>query len=74
MFYDQQILCPKCPQKQKIINLGKDAKIITLGSDLDLVEENYSGCGVDHARCPQCNKLFQILYKVDKIEEINDNQ
>ena len=39
---------------------------------LELVRDNYSGTGVDIARCPTCKRLFQISYKVDEIMEIDE--
>lgn len=37
------------------------------GIELELINDNYSGCGIDICRCPECIKLFQVSYKVDKI-------
>lgn len=49
-----------------------------MGEYLTLVTENYSGCGVDIARCQVCNNYFQISYKIDKVinvtEDINKHQ
>jgi len=56
--------CPKCPP---VIN--KNGRRID--QPLELVRDNYSGCGVDIAHCPTCEANFQISYKVDEIQEIN---
>lgn len=37
------------------------------GHQLKLVENNYSGTGVDIAECTSCGRTFQIIYKVDRI-------
>ena len=42
-----------------------------VGVRLELVEDNYSGCGVDIASCPECKNIFQISYKVDEITKLN---
>jgi hypothetical protein len=34
---------------------------------LDCVERNYSGCGADIGRCPECGHGFEISFKVDAI-------
>lgn len=39
---------------------------------LELINQNYSGCGVDIGKCPNCDKYYQISYKVDKIIDITD--
>lgn len=52
--------CPQCPP---IIN----KKGRRIDQPLELITSNYSGCGVDIAICPTCQKRFQISYKVDKI-------
>lgn len=55
--------CPNCP---KI----KTKKGGLRGVELELVNDNYSGCGVDICRCPTCNGTFQVSYKIDKIDKI----
>ena len=59
--------CPHCPPTLN----AKGRRI-----DVALVQycENYSGCGVDFARCPTCGKHWQISYKVDKIIEKENHQ
>lgn len=61
-----RILCPACPQETKIIR-GRE---VLIGKDLDIIETNYSGCGVDIAFCETCQKKYQISYKVDQITEV----
>ena len=41
---------------------------LSIGTKLELVERNYSGCGVDIAYCNVCRHHYAIYYKVDKIE------
>src|SRR5258708_7705195 len=54
------VLCPNCsPQKNR--------RGLIIGVYLQCSENNYSGCGVDMANCPNCGKGFQISYKIDKI-------
>lgn len=65
MFYYLQILCPVCPTVYNKKHKPTDA------TKLELIESNYSGCGVDIAECPQCKKVFQISYKVDEINEVH---
>jgi hypothetical protein len=57
--------CPNCPAE--IIGKNKDRRC---GVRLELCESNYSGCGVDIARCPRCKKDFQISYKVAEVTEV----
>ena len=38
-----------------------------IGVYLELIRDNYSGCGVDHCRCPECEQMFQVTYKIDDI-------
>ena len=64
MFNDQRIECPVCPKRK--------TKRGSFGVQLELVEHNYSGCGVDIASCPNCQRVFEISYKVDKIKDISD--
>ena len=56
--------CPQCP---KVETRRGDLRGVTL----ELIYDNYSGCGVDICRCPQCGKDFQVSYKIDEIIEIN---
>lgn len=63
-----RILCPICPQNTKTTLRGVS---ITCGSDLTIIQENYSGCGVDIGECPDCGKVFHIAYKKE-IESITE--
>lgn len=47
--------CPKCKG---------------LSSKLELIEENYSGCGVDWGQCTKCKHVFEISYVVNKYLDI----
>ena len=58
--------CPNCPAT---FNKKGDRRI---DPPLDLVRENYSGCGVDFAQCPTCRRVYQVSYKVDKILDVTD--
>jgi len=62
--YDR-VYCPECPPVFHRVRTEEQ-----VGPTLDCVESNYSGCCVDHAQCPKCEKYFSISYKVDAIEEI----
>lgn len=69
----QQILCPECPQVE--VRVPKSAppeqqRVVMRGSNLMEVEQNYSGCGVDHYQCPTCEALFSVSYKIDEITKI----
>jgi len=61
-FNGQPIYCPHCLPGPYVSNI--------MGVELELIERNYSGCGVDIAYCPRCKKGYQISYKVDEIEEV----
>lgn len=52
--------CPACPT---VVN--KRGR--TMNEPLRLLESNYSGCGVDMASCPECGKVWEISYKVDRM-------
>ena len=43
-----------------------------IDAPLKLIESNYSGYGVDLAQCENCDRIFQISYKVDQIVDITD--
>lgn len=60
-------LCPNCPKRT-----NRRGELV--GTHLDLVRDNYSGCGVDHYQCPECNELFQVSYKIDQITPLEDYQ
>lgn len=64
-----RILCPDCPQREKIDGRGNR---FIVGSQLTLSELNYSGCGVDHFYCERCNAMFEVSYKVDQITKIEE--
>jgi hypothetical protein len=57
--------CPRCPEV-------RNRRGERVGVRLDLIESNYSGCGVDIACCPQCEKRYQISYCVRSIDELLD--
>lgn len=67
------LFCPVCePVFKNIKPFGKRSKdlpeeTIRVAERLMIVEENYSGCGVDHAVCGKCRNTFQVSYKVDEI-------
>jgi hypothetical protein len=58
--------CPSCPPIFHHKNPEKQ-----IGVRLNLYCDNYSGCGVDFCRCPECNNSFQVSYKVDKITPLD---
>lgn len=57
------IECPSCPR-------WETPRGVERGVEMDEIETNYSGCGVDIYECPKCHKRFQVSYKVDEITEI----
>jgi hypothetical protein len=59
---------PFCPNCQPIFS--KKNQMLRVGKQLQLVERNYSGCGVDHYECPSCMKLYSVSYKIDRVDEI----
>lgn len=66
MFQRGRIFCTECPP---IFNRRQQQ----IGPALTLIEDNYSGCGVDMAYCEEgCGKGFCISYKVDKVERAPD--
>ena len=62
MHDDLRIECTKCPG---FIN----RRGVLVKPSLHLIEDNYSGCGIDIMECPECHTVFTVSYKVDKIEE-----
>lgn len=58
--------CPTCPP---VLN-KKNRRI---DPPLQLLNSNYSGCGVDIAVCSTCQHRFQISYKVDKILDVEQD-
>lgn len=54
--------CPACPR----VGTRQGER----GVELEVVRDNYSGCGVDICRCPKCGKYFQVSYKIDEITEV----
>jgi hypothetical protein len=57
--------CPDCPKTTT-------KRGTVRGVQLELVSDNYSGCGVDICRCPECGRDFQVSYKVDRITRIGE--
>jgi hypothetical protein len=55
--------CPLCPKV-------KTRRGDMMGIELELIHDNYSGCGVDLCRCPECGKDFRVSFKIDEITEI----
>lgn len=62
---NDRIYCPDC-------GLGKNRRGDVIGTDLELTEHNYSGCGVDIMHCPECAHVFEVSFKVDQIKRIPD--
>lgn len=60
--------CPKC---EPIFHRRKAN--MQVGPRLDVVRDNYSGCGVDICRCPQCKRMFQVAYKVGEVTVLDDH-
>ena len=58
------IYCPSCPAE-----MSKSGR--RLDVPLELNVRNYSGTGVDIARCVTCNKRFVISYVVGAITELH---
>lgn len=54
---NERIYCPDC---EPVKNRRGDR----VGGILELVERNYSGCGVDYFSCPECGHAFCVSYKV----------
>jgi len=50
--------CPECPASKR-------------GPWLKLIVHNYSGCGVDIAKCETCGSVFQISYRVDAVTKLD---
>ena len=65
MHEDLRRECPNCP---KILNRRGKLR----GIELELINDNYSGCGVDICRCPECGKDFQVSYKIDAVTCITE--
>jgi hypothetical protein len=61
--------CPVCPPQ---MSSGKKYKPRRIDPPLVLEVSNYSGCGVDMAKCPTCERTFQISYKVDQILDVTE--
>lgn len=62
---NDRIYCPDC-------GLGKNRRGDTIGTDLELSERNYSGCGVDIMHCPECGHVFEVSFKVDQVKRVPD--
>jgi hypothetical protein len=56
----------RCPQCRPVVN----KKGRRIDPPLQLFRSNYSGCGVDIAHCPTCERFFQISYKVDEVKDV----
>jgi hypothetical protein len=54
------VFCPVCPPR-------KNKRGEQIGIRLRCSEDNYSGCGVDMANCPECGKGFQVSFKIDEV-------
>lgn len=52
------IFCPDCKIDYVITKFG----VRRFGSILEIIEKNYSGCGVDIYECPKCKHRFQVSY------------
>lgn len=59
--------CPVCP-----LTMGGKKKDRRIDPPLVLEVSNYSGCGVDMAKCPTCERIFQISYKVDTVLDVTE--
>lgn len=57
-----------CPICEPVFNKRKQR----IDIPLQLVNENYSGCGVDIGQCTKCQRYFQVSYKVDEITDITE--
>ena len=69
MFYSTEPhYCPKCLPKEIKTRSGK---IRIERNYLELVEENYSGCGTSIAQCQICRTCFEISYKIDEVRELD---
>lgn len=55
-----QLYCPDCKPV-----LSKSGNRLT--GRLMMVEDNYSGCGVDYMSCGDCGHVFCVSYRVDEI-------
>lgn len=62
-FYTHEnVYCPVCPATYM-----KRKPEVRTGVHLELAEQNYSGCCVDIAQCPECGGIFGVTYKVAEI-------
>lgn len=59
--------CPKCEPLQ--IRRRSDGKMRIQRTVLRLVENNPHGYDYDLFECPQCQKMFEVYYRVSSIEE-----
>ena len=59
-----------CPNCEPIFHRKKSE--LQVGVQLEVLRDNYSGCGVDHCRCPNCQEIFQVSYKVDEITPLSN--
>lgn len=65
MHEDLAKYCPNCPKRTN--RRGLEVSI-----QMDVIRDNYSGCGVDYCKCPQCNQIFQVTYKIDEIRALDE--
>jgi len=54
-----EAVCPTCPPVT--------TKRGVFYNRLDIIENNYSGLGIDMACCSLCGKAYAITYKIDKV-------
>lgn len=57
---EETIDCPSCAQSAEFN--GKRYK-----PKLELVEANFSGCGVDVAQCRECGNGYVVSYKIAEV-------
>jgi len=75
MHDDLDKFCPVCtpvfnrkkPEIRDGVRVEVSKNYFRTGVRLEIVSSNYSGCGVDICVCPQCQKRFQVSYRVDEI-------
>ena len=55
--------CPGCEPKFR----GDGTRS---GVKLDLVVRNYMDCYADIAECPECQRAFQVSYRVESVKQV----
>lgn len=60
-----------CPSCLPVLHRKSQAQV---GVRLELVRDDYSGCGVDHCICPECKQMFEVSYKVSEITPIGSDK